>query len=339
MDVGKRSVTVGNIINRVKARTQGGVFPPNQEVTMNADGSGGPVSFNKDAKFGTSLYGGKSGGTTQRHKEIEKSDDRSGYDKFSDYGHMALDGLGMIPAFGAIADGVNAAWYSGEAATGLGPNSRADSAMYAGMSAAAMIPGAGQGVTATKYAAKGYDKLNKFGKFKKLLNPKELVKNVKMDLSDVAKNKSLKGFKPNKTDIGFGLLGVGNSALDISNTDYDKPKVQEDVSKLDNSPEAVLESERRGDEAINDPMSSGKTKSWSKGYSDYKTGGGKGSLSDFKNEANDWWSSTAGQKHAKDKNIKHRISSPSKQRFIGGVASSGRSNSKSFNKPPFNGKY
>lgn len=314
---------MGNIITRVKA-AQGLKFPTNQEVTMNADGSGGPVSINKDAKFMTTMYGGKSGGTTEKHKEIEKSDTRGGgiYDKFSDYGHMALDGLGMIPAFGAIADGINAAWYAGEGALDIGPNSAAESAMYAGMSAAAMIPGAGQGVTATKYAAKGYDKLNKFGKFKKLVNPKELVKNVKMDLGDVAKNKSLKGFKPNKTDIGFGLLGVGNSALDISNQDYDKPKVQEEVS--------ALESERRGDEAINDPMSSGKTKSWSKGYSDYKAGGGKGSLSDFKNEANSWWNSAAGQKYAKDKNIKHRIASPSKQRYMGGVSSSNRQSLKSY---------
>ena len=314
---------MGNIISRVKA-AQGLKFPINEEVTMNADGSGGPVSINK--QVGPPPQVSMTTGINIGRKLYEN------YNKISDYGHMALDGLGMIPAVGAIADGINAAWYAGEGLTGIGPNSAADSAMYAGMSAAAMIPGAGQGVTATKYAAKGYDKLNKFGKFKKLLNPKELVKNVKMDLSDVAKNKSLKGFKPNKTDIGFGLLGVGNSALDISNTDYDKPKVQEDVSKLDNSPEAVLESERRGDEAINDPMSSGKTKSWSKGYSDYKKDGGKGSLSDFKNESNSWWNSTAGQKYAKDKNIKHRIASPSKQRYMGGVASSKRQSLNSYKK-------
>lgn len=307
---------MSNIITRVKA-AQGLKFPPNQEVTMNADGSGGPVSINKDAKFMTTMYGGKSGGTTEKHKEIEKSDTGgSWYDKFSDYGHVALDGLGMVPAFGAIADGINAAWYAGEGLTGIGPNSREESAMYAAMSAAAMVPGAGQGVTATKYATKGYDKLNKFGKFKNLINPNELVKNVKMDVSDVVKNKSLKGFKVNPLDVLVGSSSVANSAYDISNQDYDKPKVQEEIS--------ALESERRGDEAINDPMSSGKTKSWSKGYSDYKSGGGKGSLSDFKNEANSWWNSAAGQKYAKDKNIKHRIASPSKQRYMGGVASSNR---------------
>ena len=309
---------MGNIISRVKA-AQGLKFPTNQEVTMNADGSGGPVSINK--QVGPPPQVSMTTGINLGRKIYDN------YDKFSDYGHMALDAVGMVPAVGAVADGINALWYGAEAIAG-----REDAAVNAGISAAAMIPGAGQGVTATKYAAKGYDKLNKFGKFKKLVNPKELVKNVKMDLGDVAKNKSLKGFKPNKTDIGFGLLGVGSSALDISNQDYDKPKVQEDVSKLDNSPKAVLESERKGDEAINDPMSSGKTKSWSKGYSDYKKGGGKGSLSDFKNESNSWWNSTAGQKYAKDKNIKHRIASPSKQRYMGGVASSKRQSLNSYKK-------
>lgn len=314
---------MGNIISRVKA-AQGLKFPTNQEVTMNADGSGGPVSINK--QVGPPPQVSMTTGINLGRKLYEN------YNKISDYGHMALDGLGMIPAVGAIADGINAAWYAGEGLTGIGPNSAADSAMYAGMSAAAMIPGAGQGVTATKYAAKGYDKLNKVGKFKKLVNPKELVKNVKMDLSDVAKNKSLKGFKVNPFDVAVGGSSVVTSAIDASNTDYDKPKVQQDVSKLDNSPKAVLESERKGDEAINDPMSSGKTKSWSKGYSDYKAGGGKGSLSDFKNESNSWWNSTAGQKYAKDKNIKHRIASPSKQRYMGGVASSKRQSLNSYKK-------
>ena len=52
--------------------------------------------------------------------------------------HGALDGLGMIPAFGAIADGINAAWYAGEGALDIGPNSAAESLMYAGTSAGSM---------------------------------------------------------------------------------------------------------------------------------------------------------------------------------------------------------
>ena len=268
---------MSNIISRVKA-AQGLKFPTNQEVTMNADGSGGPISVNKDAKFLTTMYGGKSGGTTEKHKEIEKSNTRSGYEKFSDYGHVALDGLGMIPAFGAIADGINAAWYAGEG-----------DMWNAGGSLLSAVPGFGQYRTAAKYGKKGYDAV----KFSAKNAPKSTI-----------------------VDVGLGAYNIKNSAEEIANTDYNKPKVQEEIS--------ALESERRGDEAINDPMSSGKTKSWSKGYSDYKSGGGKGSLSDFKNEANSWWNSAAGQKYAKDKNIKHRIASPSKQRYMGGVASSNR---------------
>ncbi len=279
---------MSNIITRVKA-AQGLKFPTNQEVTLNADGSGGPVSINKDAKFMTSMYGGKSGGTTEKHKEIEASTNTtSGYDKFSDYGHMALDGLGMIPLFGAVADGINAAWYAGEGLAG-----REGAYTNAAYSLAAAAPGSGQFATLAKYGMKG---------FKGISKPiKQYVK----------KNKILTG-----VDVGFGALNLKNSADEIANADYNKPKVQEEIS--------ALESERRGDEAINDPMSSGKTKSWSKGYSDYKAGGGKGSLSDFKNESNNWWNSAAGQKYAKDKNIKHRIASPSKQRYMGGVASSNR---------------
>ena len=297
---------MGNIISRVKA-AQGLKFPINQEVTMNADGSGGPVSFNK--QVGPPPQVSMTTGVNIGKKIYDN------YDKISDYGHMALDGLGMIPAVGVVADGINALWYGTEAGFG-----KEGAAVMAGISAAAMIPGIGMGATATKYGAKGF----------KALKPNNLKKNLLMDVGDIVKNKSLKGFKPNKLDILAGTATTINSGMDIANTDYDKPKVQEDVSKLDDSPKAVLESERKGDEAINDPMSSGKTKSWSKGYSDYKTGGGKGSLSDFKNESNNWWNSAAGQKYAKDKNIKHRIASPSKQRYMGGVASSNRQSLKSY---------
>jgi hypothetical protein len=288
---------VSNIITRVKA-AQGLKFPPNQEVTMNADGSGGPVSINK--QVGPPL-------PTAPIPAIMGKKVYDNYDKFSDYGHMALDAVGMVPAIGVVADGINAAWYGAEYLAG-----REDAGINAGISAAAMIPGVGMGATATKYGVKGW----------KALKPSNIKKNLMMDVSDVVKNKNLTGFKPNKLDIVVGGSSVVNSGIDISNTDYDKPKVQEEVS--------ALESERKGDEAINDPMSSGKTKSWSKGYSDYKAGGGKGSLSDFKNESNSWWNSAAGQKYAKDKNIKHRIASPSKQRYMGGVASSNRQSLKSY---------
>lgn len=93
---------MSNIITRVKA-AQGLKFPTNQEVTMNADGSGGPVSINKQTAW-----------------------------TWKDWAHGALDIAGMIPAVGNIADGINAAWYAAEG----------DYEM-AGLSAAAAIPGAG----------------------------------------------------------------------------------------------------------------------------------------------------------------------------------------------------
>jgi len=270
---------VSNIITRVKA-AQGLKFPTNQEVTMNADGSGGPVSINKQVGPPPQIS------MTTPINMAKKVYDN--YDKFSDAGHLVLDGLGMVPVFGAAADLVNAAWYGGEALAG-----REDAAAYGGMSLLSAIPGFGQYATAGKYAMKG---------FKGASKP---IKNY------VKKNKIMTGL-----DVVAGSHNVIDKTAGVLEKDYNKPKVQEEVS--------ALESERKGDEAINDPMSSGKTKSWSKGYSDYKAGGGKGSLSDFKNESNSWWNSAAGQKYAKDKNIKHRIASPSKQRYMGGVASSNR---------------
>jgi hypothetical protein len=100
---------VSNIITRVKA-AQGLKFPPNQEVTMNADGSGGPISIN----------------TGKKYNPVSPNKD------WKDWAHIALDVAGMIPAVGNIADGINAAWYAAEG----------DYEM-AGLSAAAAIPGAG----------------------------------------------------------------------------------------------------------------------------------------------------------------------------------------------------
>ncbi|WP_067216783.1 hypothetical protein [Marinomonas gallaica] len=61
----------------------------------------------------------------------------------SDAAHAALDAAGMIPVIGIFADAANAIFYAvqGEFTT-------------AGVSVLAMIPGAGQGVTAAKYGAK-----------------------------------------------------------------------------------------------------------------------------------------------------------------------------------------
>ena len=74
-----------NIINRVKAAQAGYKFPINQEVTLNADGSGGTI-----------------------YKQTKDKDD--GW-TWKDTGHLALDALGMVDVFGigTAADAINAA--------------------------------------------------------------------------------------------------------------------------------------------------------------------------------------------------------------------------------------
>lgn len=62
----------------------------------------------------------------------------------SDIGHTALDVVGMIPVVGAVADGINAAWYGAEGNYAM-----------AALSAAAMIPFAGDAVLAAKIGVKG----------------------------------------------------------------------------------------------------------------------------------------------------------------------------------------
>ena len=104
-----------NIINRVKAAQAGYKFPINQEVTLNADGSGGTI-----------------------YKQT-KDDDGWGW---SDTGHLALDVLGMIDVWGigTAADSINAAWYLKEG-----------DAANAAISTAAATPGLGWGATMTKW--------------------------------------------------------------------------------------------------------------------------------------------------------------------------------------------
>jgi LysM repeat protein len=60
------------------------------------------------------------------------------------WGHGILDAAGLVPGFGEIADGVNAAWYAAE-----GDN------VNAALSTAAMVPFLGWGATATKFGLKG----------------------------------------------------------------------------------------------------------------------------------------------------------------------------------------
>jgi hypothetical protein len=66
------------------------------------------------------------------------------FDLFADFGHGALDLLGLLPVVGEPADGVNAAWYGAEG-----------DAVNAGLSAAGMIPFAGWAATGAKFGIKG----------------------------------------------------------------------------------------------------------------------------------------------------------------------------------------
>tara|TARA_R100001198_G_scaffold33716_1_gene18105 strand:- start:2015 stop:2851 length:837 start_codon:yes stop_codon:yes gene_type:complete len=121
-----------NIIQKVNSRE----FTPKhnnyQEVTVDAAGKGPVVDF-------SNIHGRTSG-----LAGFSPLKSKSWYDKFSDWGHLALDVAGMIPLVGVAADGINAAWYAGE---GDWEN--------AALSGLAAIPGAGQAATATKLARKG----------------------------------------------------------------------------------------------------------------------------------------------------------------------------------------
>ena len=136
-----------NIVQKVNNRD---VMPSRhynyQEVTVDAEGKGPIVSFDGVHARNSGLAGlsplKQSHAINQDHKNKGES---SWYDKFSDWGHLALDVAGMTPVFGAIADGVNAAWYAGEGDW-----------VNAGLSTLAAVPGAGQAATATKLARKGY---------------------------------------------------------------------------------------------------------------------------------------------------------------------------------------
>ena len=69
---------------------------------------------------------------------------KQAFDWVSENGHTALDVAGTFPAIGNLADAANALWYAAEGEFDK-----------AGTSAIAMIPGLGQGVTATKLAKAG----------------------------------------------------------------------------------------------------------------------------------------------------------------------------------------
>lgn len=64
----------------------------------------------------------------------------------ADAGHTVLDGAGLVPGLGEVADGVNAAWYAAE-----------KDYLNAGLSAAAVVPFGGWAATGGRFAARGAD--------------------------------------------------------------------------------------------------------------------------------------------------------------------------------------
>jgi len=125
------------ITNHVKGVQAGFQYPINQEVTKNADGSGGTI-----------------------YKQTKK---KSWYDSFAGWGHGILDVAGMIPAVGNIADGINAAWYAAEG-----------DKLNAGLSLAAAVPGAGLiagGAKIGNKVVKGVKSIDKASKAAKHTDP------------------------------------------------------------------------------------------------------------------------------------------------------------------------
>ena len=282
-----------NIVNRVKA-AQSGNLPVNQEVTQHADGSGGPISINKQT-------------SNQDEYKAENKGKRSWYDTFSDWGHTALDAAGMVPGIGAVADLANAGWYGAEGgmkAAGWIDDVGAGEGWLGnmGMAGLAAVPGMGQGVTAAKYAmkaakagksmkigssiAEGWKGMNKYGKFFNTAIPAvTLATDVPTHIKDTKEILN----RDSGSNTYLDNLNK-NTASDLNNTNTPTDNKYENNQRTSNR------------------VSQG-TKSWSKGYSDWKGKGNTGSMSDFKTQANTWWDSDAGQRHAKSKGVKHRIKS------------------------------
>lgn len=223
-----------NIVNRVKAKQASFNMPLNQEVTMNADGSGGPISINKQTRFdvswndpGLQNYSKRSG---QSMDKVVK-DYREAPGKIdSDWGHVALDALGTIPVFGAFADGANALWY---ATKGDWQN--------ATMSGLAAIPGYGQFVTGAKYGKKGFDLI------------KHSVKNAP---------------KSTLFDVGFGGYSVYDNTQRLLSEEKSKSEgsVEEENYNLENKGEN--KEEPKNINYVNNQRVSNRSKSFGQSWID-----------------------------------------------------------------------
>ncbi len=174
-----------NIVNRVKASQANFNVPLNQEVTMNADGSGGPISIN----------------TGKKYNPVSPNKG------WKDWAHGALDLAGMIPGVGNVADVVNAGWYALEG----------DKTMAAA-SLAAAIPGAGLAAGATKIGTKV---ARAYKTADKALDAGKMVRGGVDDAVKVIKNRAtgavgpgwVKGFRGNPKSLTRTAVGLSEGVL------------------------------------------------------------------------------------------------------------------------------
>ena len=93
------------------------------------------------------------------------------------WGHTALDVLGFVPVLGAVPDGINALWYGAEG-----------DEVNAGLSAASLVPFAGDAVGAGKFVGKHADEVGgalRSGRRGEVFSVSDLVANEASDVAHV----------------------------------------------------------------------------------------------------------------------------------------------------------
>ena len=160
------------------------------------------------------MWGKKKSGQNPKPKTNAK---KSGaWDKV----HTALDVAGMVPGVGNVADGINAGLH---AARGNWKD--------AALSAAAMIPGAGQAATAGKLAKKSSKNLKEFLERAVVTNTKKRGKTISQtdESYDVAKKIFQKetGVKPKDTGLTHAKTKDGKYHLTVRDYSKTGPKTMD----------------------------------------------------------------------------------------------------------------
>jgi RHS repeat-associated protein len=126
-----------------------GYIPPNVEIRLDDTGV---FMYYEDGQF---FHYERAYSLDAVEISYKKPDDEF---TWRDLGHGLLDGLGMVPVFGEVFDGINALWYAAEGDV--------ENAL---LSAAALIPFAGAAAIGVKYAGKHIKKTVKAYKESKAL--------------------------------------------------------------------------------------------------------------------------------------------------------------------------